>query len=89
MVQEMNKTNIKCPRCHSDKLYKFGFERVFSGLALKIVCFIQFIVSYISSIYLYKTFNMFSSKKYISILVVAIYSCSVVIMGLHFLLLHI
>ena len=23
----MNKTNIKCPRCHSDKLYKFGFNK--------------------------------------------------------------
>ncbi|MDK0814401.1 IS6 family transposase [Clostridium perfringens] len=23
----MNKTNIKCPRCHSEKLYKFGFDK--------------------------------------------------------------
>lgn len=23
----MNKTNIKCPRCHSDKLYKFSFNK--------------------------------------------------------------
>ena len=23
----MNKTNIRCPRCHSDKLYKFGFDK--------------------------------------------------------------
>ncbi|AAO35025.1 IS6-like element ISClte3 family transposase [Clostridium tetani] len=23
----MNKTKIKCPRCHSDKLYKFGFDK--------------------------------------------------------------
>lgn len=23
----MNKTNIKCPRCHSNKLYKFGFDK--------------------------------------------------------------
>lgn len=23
----MNKTDIKCPRCHSDKLYKFGFNK--------------------------------------------------------------
>lgn len=23
----MNKTNIKCPRCHSKKLYKFGFDK--------------------------------------------------------------
>ena len=22
----MNKTNIKCPRCHSNKLYKFGLD---------------------------------------------------------------
>ena len=22
----MNKTNIKCPRCHSEKLYKFVFD---------------------------------------------------------------
>lgn len=23
----MNKTNVKCPRCHSDKLYKFGLDK--------------------------------------------------------------
>ncbi|WP_341465234.1 IS1 family transposase, partial [Clostridium collagenovorans] len=23
----MNKTNIKCPRCHSDQLYKFGMDK--------------------------------------------------------------
>ena len=23
----MNKTNVKCPRCHSKKLYKFGFDK--------------------------------------------------------------
>lgn len=23
----MNKTNIKCPRCHSDQLYKFGLDK--------------------------------------------------------------
>ena len=23
----MSKTNIKCPRCHSKKLYKFGFDK--------------------------------------------------------------
>ena len=23
----MSKTNIKCPRCHSDKLYKFGLNK--------------------------------------------------------------
>ena len=23
----MNKTNLKCPRCHSNKLYKFGFDK--------------------------------------------------------------
>ena len=23
----MNKTNIKCPRCHSNKLYKFGLDK--------------------------------------------------------------
>lgn len=23
----MNKTNIKCPRCYSDKLYKFGLNK--------------------------------------------------------------
>lgn len=23
----MNKTNNRCPRCHSDKLYKFGFDK--------------------------------------------------------------
>ena len=23
----MNKTNIKCPRCNSDKLYKFGLNQ--------------------------------------------------------------
>lgn len=23
----MNKTNLKCPRCHSTKLYKFGFDK--------------------------------------------------------------
>ena len=23
----MNKTNIRCPRCHSNKLYKFGFDK--------------------------------------------------------------
>ncbi|SHH32138.1 InsA N-terminal domain-containing protein, partial [Clostridium collagenovorans DSM 3089] len=23
----MNKTNIKCPRCHFDQLYKFGMDK--------------------------------------------------------------
>ena len=23
----MNKTKIKCPRCHNDKLYKFRFDK--------------------------------------------------------------
>ncbi|MBU5487483.1 hypothetical protein KQI77_07205, partial [Clostridium sp. MSJ-8] len=23
----MNKTKIKCPRCHSDQLYKFGLDK--------------------------------------------------------------
>lgn len=23
----MNKTNIKCPRCHSAELYKFGLDK--------------------------------------------------------------
>lgn len=57
------------------------FERVFNEIALEFICFIQLIVSYISSIYLYKTFNIFSNKKYISILIVTVYSCSIVIMG--------
>ncbi|CAG9718386.1 hypothetical protein CNEO_760019 [Clostridium neonatale] len=23
----MNKTKVKCPRCHSDQLYKFGLDK--------------------------------------------------------------
>lgn len=27
LKKAMNKTNSKCPRCHSKKLYKFGFDK--------------------------------------------------------------
>jgi len=57
------------------------FERLLGQNGLLIVCMLQLVVSFISSIYLFKILNMFSKKKYISLFITAIYSCSLMITG--------
>lgn len=45
----MNKTNIRCPRCHSDKLYKFGLDKQANQKYQCKKCKRQFAPDYVSS----------------------------------------
>jgi len=56
-------------------------ERLLGQMGLLMVCMIQLVTSFISAIYLFKTFNLFSKKKYVSLVVTMAYACSMVIMG--------
>lgn len=46
----MNKTNIKYPRCHSDKLYKFGLNRQANQKYQCKKCKRQFAPDYVSTV---------------------------------------
>jgi hypothetical protein len=57
------------------------FQRVFGEKGLLGVCIIQMIVAYISAIYLFKTCNLLSRKKYIGLLFTMMYAVSPAIIG--------
>lgn len=57
------------------------FEYIVGEFALPAVCLLQFAVSILSSVYLYKAFRFFSNKKYINLAFVAAYSLNGAIWG--------
>ncbi len=53
----MNKINIKCSRCHSKKLYKFGFDKQYNQKYQCKECSTQFSPDSVSSRHQYRYYR--------------------------------